>query len=277
MSDWVMITRGAEPALQTYGMTARLELSRTCKLGLLTLTVALHLVLLHGWTGHRPVALSALASAPLSVSMVIAASPQQESHPHPVQPREHSSKAQVVTKPQESSRTQTVRESKPRLHRNAERHPAALTVKKAIKTATATKTAAVASTTTSHSVSSVIQPSQEPRSAMTTQPRSPGASALEPRRREAQFDAAYLHNPRPAYPPFSLRLREEGRVVLRVLVSRVGSAQRVLIARSSGHPRLDHSAQETVKGWRFVPAQRGDEATEAWVLVPINFSLRGEA
>ena len=275
MSDWVMMTKGADPALRTYGMTARMELSGAGKLGLLTLTVALHLVLLLGWAGHRPVALSALASAPLSVSMMIAATPQRESHPHPVQPRESSFKAHEVTKPQTTRRA----EPKPQLRRHVEPHPAALTVKRAVKTAVATtpatKTAAVASTP--HSVPSEIQPTQEPRSAMTAQPHTPGASALEPRRREARFDAAYLHNPRPAYPPFSLRLREEGRVVLRVLVSRVGSAQRVLIARSSGYPRLDRSAQETVKGWRFVPAQRGDEATDAWVLVPINFSLRGEA
>ena len=275
MSDWVMMTKGADPALRTYGMTARMELSGAGKLGLLTLTVALHLVLLHGWAGHRPVALSALASAPLSVSMMIAATPQRESHPHPVQPRESSFKAHEVTKPQTTRRA----EPKPLLRRHVDPHPAALTVKRAVKTAVATtpatKTAAVASTP--HSVTPAALPTQEPRSAMTAQPHTPGASAPETRRREARFDAAYLHNPRPAYPPFSLRLREEGRVVLRVLVSRVGSAQRVLIARSSGYPRLDRSAQETVKGWRFVPAQRGDEATDAWVLVPINFSLRGEA
>ena len=40
----------------------------------------------------------------------------------------------------------------------------------------------------------------------------------------ARYDAAYLHNPRPAYPPLSRRLGEEGKVLLRVRVSREGLA-----------------------------------------------------
>ena len=277
MSDWMMMARGGDPALSSCGMRARMELSGAGKLGLLTLTVALHLVLLFGWTGHRPEALSALASAPLSVSMVISSAPQRESHPRSVPPREPPPQAQALTKPQKTNRAQAIRGQQPQLRRQVEPHPAPVAVKTAVATSPATKTAAQMSAANQRSVTPEIQPTRESHSAMTAAPHSPGAGAPEILRREARFDAAYLHNPRPAYPPFSLRLREEGRVVLRVLVSRVGAAQRVLIAQSSGHPRLDRSAQETVKGWRFVPAQVGDEATDAWVLVPINFSLRGEA
>jgi protein TonB len=91
----------------------------------------------------------------------------------------------------------------------------------------------------------------------------------------ARFDAAYLNNPRPAYPMLSRRLREEGQVMLRVLVSSEGQPARVELRTSSGSDRLDRAAQEAVARWRFVPARRGDVAIEAWVLVPIVFKLQG--
>lgn len=95
------------------------------------------------------------------------------------------------------------------------------------------------------------------------------ATVVEPR-----FDAAYLNNPPPAYPPLSRRLGEEGRSILRVLVGPDGAAQQVQIHRSSGSSRLDNAAAEAVGRWKFVPARRGDEALAAWVLVPIAFSLK---
>jgi protein TonB len=91
----------------------------------------------------------------------------------------------------------------------------------------------------------------------------------------ARFDAAYLQNPRPVYPAISRRLGEEGKVVLRVHVDASGLATEVTIKTSSAFPRLDNAAREVVQQWRFVPARRGDEPTEAWVLVPIVFKLEG--
>ncbi|MEN9559312.1 MAG: hypothetical protein RLZZ502_523, partial [Pseudomonadota bacterium] len=67
---------------------------------------------------------------------------------------------------------------------------------------------------------------------------------------------------------------EEGKVLLRVYVDREGQAQQVEIKESSGFERLDKAARETVRRWRFIPAKLGNEAVAAWVLVPINFSLR---
>lgn len=89
------------------------------------------------------------------------------------------------------------------------------------------------------------------------------------------FDADYLLNPAPAYPPLSRRLNEEGRVLLRVWVRADGSAERVEIARSSGFDRLDRSALEAVARWRFVPAKQGEQAVAASVLVPVAFVLKG--
>ena len=88
------------------------------------------------------------------------------------------------------------------------------------------------------------------------------------------FNAAYLNNPPPAYPLASREMGEEGRVVLRVLVNEQGLPQEVQVRTSSGFSRLDTTAQDTVRRWKFVPAKRGDIAVSAWVLVPMTFNLR---
>ncbi|WP_230976251.1 energy transducer TonB [Pseudothauera nasutitermitis] len=97
----------------------------------------------------------------------------------------------------------------------------------------------------------------------------------EPVVTEARFDADYLNNPPPVYPPLSRRMREEGRVMLRVHVSADGSPTAVELNTSSGSGRLDNAARDAVQRWRFAPARRGDRAVDAWVLVPIVFKLEG--
>jgi protein TonB len=89
-----------------------------------------------------------------------------------------------------------------------------------------------------------------------------------------RFNADYLNNPAPAYPALSRRMGEEGKVVLRVFVNERGLPEDVQIRTSSGSSRLDTTAQDTVRQWKFVPARRGDIPSGAWVLVPISFSLR---
>ena len=90
---------------------------------------------------------------------------------------------------------------------------------------------------------------------------------------KARFDADYLHNPAPPYPPQARRMNEEGRVILRVEVSAEGRAENIEIKTSSGNGRLDESALRTVRSWRFIPAKRGETAVNSWVLVPIIFKL----
>ena len=89
----------------------------------------------------------------------------------------------------------------------------------------------------------------------------------------ARFDADYLKNPAPPYPPQSRRIGEEGKTVLRVFVGADGSAQQVELRTSSGSSRLDDSALRTVRAWKFVPAHRGGVAIDSWALVPIVFRL----
>ena len=88
-----------------------------------------------------------------------------------------------------------------------------------------------------------------------------------------RFDAAYLNNPKPAYPMLARRNGDEGKVLLRVHVSAEGHAQEVQVQTGSGSPALDRAAREAVLSWRFVPARQGAQAVAAWVLVPIVFKL----
>lgn len=100
------------------------------------------------------------------------------------------------------------------------------------------------------------------------------APAPHPVSTDPRFDADYLDNPRPAYPPISRHEREQGTVKLNVFVEASGLAGKVELASSSGHDRLDKAAMATVRRWRFTPARRGAEAVADWVIVPIVFSFK---
>jgi protein TonB len=90
------------------------------------------------------------------------------------------------------------------------------------------------------------------------------------------FVAAYLNNPGPKYPATSIRMREQGLVMLLAQVGVDGRAAVVKVDRSSGHPRLDEAAVEVVRQrWRFVPAQQGGRPVVAWVRIPMSFTLKG--
>lgn len=126
------------------------------------------------------------------------------------------------------------------------------------------------STITLPAAESVKAPSSESSTAVAAAVPSPAAApAITP----PSFNAAYLDNPAPPYPAIARRTGEQGRVLLRVLVSAAGTAESVEVRTTSGSPRLDNAALETVRQWRFVPARQGDRAVAAWVLVPISFML----
>jgi protein TonB len=71
------------------------------------------------------------------------------------------------------------------------------------------------------------------------------------------------------------RMGEQGKVLLKVLVSQDGKAETVKVDTSSGHHKLDQAAIEAVKKWSFVPAKRSNQPISAYVLVPVNFTLNG--
>jgi protein TonB len=89
----------------------------------------------------------------------------------------------------------------------------------------------------------------------------------------ARFDANYLSRPA-TYPPLSVRMNEEGLVVLQVDVSADGRPLDVVLKQSSGFTRLDQAAIKTVAQWQFKPAQQNGRAVASTVDVPLLFTLK---
>jgi periplasmic protein TonB len=87
-------------------------------------------------------------------------------------------------------------------------------------------------------------------------------------------DADYLQNPKPPYPPLSMRLGETGKVVYKVWIGADGKAERAELVKSSGFARLDSAAYDTVMRWRYVPGKRNGVAQAMPFNVPINWELR---
>lgn len=87
----------------------------------------------------------------------------------------------------------------------------------------------------------------------------------------------YLREPSPRYPPQSRRLREQGLVVLKVLIDERGTACEIEIESSSGHARLDDAAREAVERAAFRPYVEDGAPRRALVLIPIEFSLNRTA
>lgn len=101
----------------------------------------------------------------------------------------------------------------------------------------------------------------------------PAAPSAPPAIQLPSSNADYLQNPKPAYPPLSKRLGEQGKVIVRVLIGADGVPQKAELRQSSGFERLDQAALAAVLKWRYVPGKRGGVAEDMWFNVPINFVL----
>ncbi|CAN5176788.1 hypothetical protein BH10PSE16_BH10PSE16_07500 [soil metagenome] len=101
----------------------------------------------------------------------------------------------------------------------------------------------------------------------------PAAPPAPPAVQLPSSNADYLQNPKPAYPPLSKRLGEQGKVIVRVLIGADGVPQKAELRQSSGFERLDQAALNTVLKWRYIPGKRGGVAEDMWFNVPINFVL----
>lgn len=87
----------------------------------------------------------------------------------------------------------------------------------------------------------------------------------------------YVRPPVPRYPQTSRRAREQGVVILRVLIDPSGHAARIDVHQSSGFSRLDHAAREAVERAEFKPYVENGLVQAAFVLIPIEFSLNSLA
>jgi len=83
----------------------------------------------------------------------------------------------------------------------------------------------------------------------------------------------YRTNPTPDYPLPCKRRREEGIVLLNVVVQADGLPAAISLNRSSGHPLLDRSALDAVRRWTFEPGRAAGLPVSSRVVVPVRFSL----
>jgi len=93
---------------------------------------------------------------------------------------------------------------------------------------------------------------------------------------DADYKAAYLNNPRPAYPLLAIRQGAQGQVLLLVEVLTDGRAGRIDLEKSSGHAALDAAAINAVRAWRFTPARKDGLLATQTVSIPIQFNLKDE-
>jgi len=208
----------------------------------LAIVTAAHAAVIAVLLAMPPVRQAMFAAAPVFVSFVQAEAPTPSAPPKPAEPE----KPKPIAKPESKRKPKT--DSAPML--------------------TATPVPSASTPTEAQPAPRAAEPSP-PAAVAPSAPAGPIAFA------PPSFNADYLHNPVPAYPSISRRLGEEGRVVLRVFVDADGAAAQVEMRTSSGYPRLDEVALETVRKWKFLPARQGDRPVAAWVLVPISFSLKG--
>lgn len=81
-------------------------------------------------------------------------------------------------------------------------------------------------------------------------------------------------NRKPPYPPSSVRMGEEGTVVLLLYIRADGTVQEARIDKSSGFPKLDQSAAKyAVKAWRFLPAMSAGQAVAVWHKMAVTFRV----
>lgn len=81
----------------------------------------------------------------------------------------------------------------------------------------------------------------------------------------------------PEYPAASIRLGEQGRVLVEALVRADGTVERVSLLDPCPYPLLNEAALKAVRNARFTPAVRNGQHVESWVRVPVRFVLRAKA
>jgi protein TonB len=217
--------------------------NRSGRLTSIAVVIALHVLLLAVLSQLEPVRSALTSIAPVMVSLVTPPREKPDALPKPLPPKPLAQRVQRV-------RPRPVITAAPEA-------PAAYTVSPPLEPAPAPPIEVAPPAP----VAALPAPASAP---------SPAPAPVIPPR----FNAAYLNNPAPVYPPLARRMGEEGKVVLRVFVNENGLPEDVQLRSSSGSNRLDTTAHDTVKQWKFVPARRGDTPVGAWVLVPISFSLR---
>jgi periplasmic protein TonB len=83
----------------------------------------------------------------------------------------------------------------------------------------------------------------------------------------------YISQPKPVYPRMSSTLGEQGTVQVRVLFTPAGLPINAELVKSSGFDRLDKSALEGTKRWRFIVCRGVLAEADHWESAPVRFTL----
>ena len=105
------------------------------------------------------------------------------------------------------------------------------------------------------------------------QPAAPAAVAAPSAPRLLATGVEYLQAPQPVYPQMSRRMGEQGKVVLRILVSAKGLPDQVSVETSSGFSRLDDAARQAALRAQFKPHLEDGKPVPVFIIVPLSFSL----
>lgn len=81
----------------------------------------------------------------------------------------------------------------------------------------------------------------------------------------------------PRYPVESRRKKEQGTVLLSLILGTDGAVEQISVNRSSGFPRLDDAALHAVRRWRWEPVIRSGAAVKVRGIVEIPFVLQGQS
>jgi protein TonB len=82
-----------------------------------------------------------------------------------------------------------------------------------------------------------------------------------------------LRRVQPLYPLVSARLREQGDVVVAVLIDELGHVSSAEVAQSSGFRRLDQSVVDAIRRWTFTPLGDGSRPMRARTKIAWSFRL----
>ena len=83
----------------------------------------------------------------------------------------------------------------------------------------------------------------------------------------------YRITTRPSYPAYARQRGHEGMVLISAEVKADGHTGKVRIKKSSGFALLDEAALNAVRTWAFEPAKKMSKPVDAFVLIPLKFSL----
>jgi TonB family protein len=82
-----------------------------------------------------------------------------------------------------------------------------------------------------------------------------------------------VHQFPPVYSVASQRAHEQGTVTVRVLVDAHGVPSQIHLVQSSGFPRLDQSALDAVKRYRYASPAHEAQAAQSWATARVEFDL----